>query len=150
MTAGIIKTSDGRWSPVSRSNRMRSLWLAALFALVIVLLAASVTVGTRNVGWDDVAAAMGGAQNNIDRASVALRIPRTVLALLAGGALGLAGAIMQGVTRNPLADPGILGVNMGHLSRSSSASPGSGCRRYMRTSGWRSWVPDAPRSSSTP
>ncbi|MEJ7013971.1 iron ABC transporter permease [Sinorhizobium meliloti] len=113
MTAGIIKTSDGRWSPVSRSNRMRSLWLAALFALVIVLLAASVTVGTRNVGWDDVAAAMGGAQNNIDRASVALRIPRTVLALLAGGALGLAGAIMQGVTRNPLADPGILGVNMG-------------------------------------
>src|SRR5690606_23478374 len=37
----------------------------------------------------------------------------TLLALLAGAALGLAGAVMQGVTRNPLADPGILGVNMG-------------------------------------
>src|SRR5690606_16352201 len=46
-------------------------------------------------------------------AAVAMRIPRTLLALLAGAALGLAGAIMQGVTRNPLADPGILGVNMG-------------------------------------
>ena len=42
-----------------------------------------------------------------------LRIPRTVLALSVGGALGLAGAIMQGVTRNPLADPGLLGVNAG-------------------------------------
>ena len=41
------------------------------------------------------------------------RIPRTVLGLLAGGALGLAGAAMQGVARNPLADPGIIGVNAG-------------------------------------
>ncbi|MBD9498664.1 FecCD family ABC transporter permease [Ensifer adhaerens] len=113
MKAGIVKISDRRWSPVSRSNRMRSLWLAALFALLILLLVASVTVGTRYVGWGDILAALAGAQDNIGRASVALRIPRTLLALLAGGALGLAGAIMQGVTRNPLADPGILGVNMG-------------------------------------
>ncbi|MGE6783835.1 FecCD family ABC transporter permease [Ensifer adhaerens] len=113
MNARTIKTSDGRWSPVSRSNRMRSLWLAALFALLMLLLFASVTVGTRYVAWGDITAALAGAEDNIGRASVALRIPRTLLALLAGGALGLAGAIMQGVTRNPLADPGILGVNMG-------------------------------------
>jgi len=42
-----------------------------------------------------------------------LRVPRTVVGLLAGLALGLAGSIMQGVTRNPLADPGLLGVNAG-------------------------------------
>lgn len=42
---------------------------------------------------------------------VALRIPRTVLGLVAGAALGAAGAVMQGLTRNPLADPGLLGVN---------------------------------------
>ncbi|MBE1532648.1 FecCD family ABC transporter permease [Actinomadura algeriensis] len=42
-----------------------------------------------------------------------VRIPRTVAGLLAGAALGLAGAIMQGVARNPLADPGLLGVNAG-------------------------------------
>ncbi|HEV7306062.1 iron ABC transporter permease [Ensifer sp.] len=113
MNAGILKTSDGRWSPVSRSHRMRSVWLAALFALLILLLVASVTVGTRYVEWSDIAAALAGDEDNIGRASVALRIPRTLLAALAGGALGLAGAIMQGVTRNPLADPGILGVNMG-------------------------------------
>jgi len=42
-----------------------------------------------------------------------LRLPRTVLGLLVGAALGAAGALMQGVTRNPLADPGLLGVNAG-------------------------------------
>src|SRR5690606_40079401 len=41
------------------------------------------------------------------------RIPRTVVGLAAGAALGLAGAVMQGITRNPLADPGLLGVNAG-------------------------------------
>ena len=50
---------------------------------------------------------------NGDHAVVHARIPRTVLGLLAGGALGLAGAAMQGVARNPLADPGIIGVNAG-------------------------------------
>jgi iron complex transport system permease protein len=42
-----------------------------------------------------------------------VRLPRTVLGLLAGSALGLAGAVMQALTRNPLADPGLLGVNAG-------------------------------------
>ena len=41
------------------------------------------------------------------------RLPRTLAGLLAGGALGLAGALMQTLPRNPLADPGILGVNSG-------------------------------------
>jgi len=113
MTASILKTSNGRWSAASGSNRTRSLWLAGLFALLALFIGLSVTIGTRNVAWADIVAAIGGAQDNIGRASVALRIPRTFLALLAGGALGLAGAVMQGVTRNPLADPGILGVNMG-------------------------------------
>ncbi|WP_438753887.1 FecCD family ABC transporter permease [Pararhizobium sp. O133] len=113
MTAGILKTSNGRWLAASGSNRTRSLWLVGLFALLAVFIVLSVTVGTRSVAWADIIAAIGGAQDNIGRASVALRIPRTLLALLAGGALGLSGAVMQGVTRNPLADPGILGVNMG-------------------------------------
>lgn len=42
-----------------------------------------------------------------------LRLPRTAVGLVVGAALGLAGAVMQGVARNPLADPGILGVNAG-------------------------------------
>ena len=45
-----------------------------------------------------------------------LRVPRTVLGLAVGVALGLAGAVMQGVTRNPLADPGILGIEAGRVA----------------------------------
>lgn len=73
----------------------------------------SITVGSRDVGLDDVLAGLSGSLDSIEQAAVAKRVPRTVLALLIGAALGLAGAVMQGVTRNPLADPGILGVNMG-------------------------------------
>jgi iron complex transport system permease protein len=42
-----------------------------------------------------------------------MRVPRTMIGVLAGAALGLSGAILQGVTRNPLADPGIMGINAG-------------------------------------
>ncbi len=42
-----------------------------------------------------------------------IRLPRSVLALLVGGALGLSGAVLQGLTRNPLAEPGLLGVSTG-------------------------------------
>jgi iron complex transport system permease protein len=81
----------------------------ALTALVWL----SVTVGSREVGWDAVVAAFGGSAEGFDEAAVVKRIPRTVLALSAGAALGVSGAVMQGITRNPLADPGILGITMG-------------------------------------
>ena len=58
-------------------------------------------------------AGLAGATDSIGQAAVAVRIPRTLMAAVAGAALGLSGAIMQGVTRNPLADPGILGINNG-------------------------------------
>ncbi|MBK1787636.1 iron ABC transporter permease [Prauserella sp. ASG 168] len=74
---------------------------------------ASVVAGVRVVSIDEVLAGVGGAADTLAEAAVAQRVPRTVLAVLVGAALGLAGAVMQGVTRNPLADPGILGVNMG-------------------------------------
>ncbi|CEA09734.1 putative siderophore transport system permease protein YfiZ precursor [Arthrobacter saudimassiliensis] len=96
-----------------RPRRLRVLWLAAVLVLLAGLMLASITVGARDVGWSDIAAALGGSAEGFDQAAVAKRIPRTVLAVTAGAALGLAGAVMQGVTRNPLADPGILGVNMG-------------------------------------
>ena len=70
-------------------------------------------IGSRDVGLADVLAAYGGSAEGFDQAAVAKRIPRTLLAVLAGAALGVSGAVMQGVTRNPLADPGILGINTG-------------------------------------
>ncbi|WMM74104.1 iron ABC transporter permease [Rhodococcus pyridinivorans] len=90
-----------------------SVWLLVLLGVLVLLVIASITIGSRNVDWADIVAALGGATDNIGQGAIAKRIPRTVLAMLVGAALGLAGAVMQGVTRNPLADPGILGVNMG-------------------------------------
>ncbi|QGG92992.1 iron chelate uptake ABC transporter family permease subunit [Agrobacterium sp. MA01] len=87
--------------------------MAAAIAVCIGVALLSLTIGTRDVPLSEVLAALSGDVSTLDRAAVATRVPRTVLALLAGAALGLAGAVMQGVTRNPLADPGILGVNVG-------------------------------------
>ncbi|MDR6671366.1 iron ABC transporter permease [Rhizobium sp. 1399] len=105
--------SSARPPITARSNQARSLWLLGLAAALACLCALSVMVGTRDVDWADISAALAGHADTIGQAAVTVRIPRTLLAVIAGAALGLAGAIMQGVTRNPLADPGILGVNMG-------------------------------------
>ncbi len=94
-------------------NRARSIALLLAFLFMLALSALSVAIGTRVVGWSDIVSALGGRVETIGEAAVAVRIPRTLLAALGGAALGLSGAIMQGITRNPLADPGILGVNMG-------------------------------------
>ncbi|MFG2018817.1 FecCD family ABC transporter permease [Actinomadura geliboluensis] len=96
-----------------RPARVRVLGLVAAGAVLAAVMAASVVLGSRDVSLADVWAALGGADDTLERAAVAKRIPRTLLAVLLGAALALSGAVMQGVTRNPLADPGILGVNMG-------------------------------------
>ncbi|MGQ8631118.1 FecCD family ABC transporter permease, partial [Agrobacterium sp. DKPNP3] len=97
----------------SRSSRVRAIWLGATLAFLAFLCALSVAIGTRDVSFLDILGGLSGRKDTIAEAAVAVRIPRTLLALTCGAALGLSGAIMQGVTRNPLADPGILGVNMG-------------------------------------
>ncbi|WP_276550782.1 FecCD family ABC transporter permease, partial [Microbacterium paraoxydans] len=80
---------------------------------ILVLVVLSVSFGVRAVTLDDILAALSGQTDTIAQAAVVKRIPRTVLALLVGAALALAGATMQAVTRNPVADPGILGVSNG-------------------------------------
>lgn len=90
--------------------------LACGIALVVLLgIAAmlSVALGARAVGWAEIVAALSGHVETIGDAAVASRLPRTLLAILAGAALGVSGGAMQGLTRNPLADPGLLGVNAG-------------------------------------
>ncbi|WP_087811784.1 iron ABC transporter permease [Streptomyces sp. CS113] len=96
-----------------RSARVRVIWLLVLAAVLLVVMTASLALGSRDVAWSDVWAALGGADHTLEQAAVAKRVPRTLLAVVVGAALGLSGTVMQGVTRNPLADPGILGVNMG-------------------------------------
>lgn len=91
----------------------RAVWLAVAVAVVVLLMLLSVRVGARGVTWTEVVQALSGTTDTVGQAAVSKRVPRTLLAVLVGAALGLAGAVLQGVSRNPLADPGILGVNMG-------------------------------------
>jgi len=98
----------------ARGRSVRAGWLLAAVAALVLVSAASLAVGARQLSPGTIVAALTGFDpGNGDHAVVQARVPRTVLGLLAGGALGLAGAAMQGVARNPLADPGILGVNAG-------------------------------------
>jgi len=92
-------------------------WLSFTASLVLlaVVLVLSLALGARGIEFSQVWPALFSPEvgNNDQLVIRDLRLPRTIVGLLAGLALGVAGAVMQGVTRNPLADPGLLGVNAG-------------------------------------
>ena len=92
---------------------VRVAWLLAGSGVLALLVVASVAFGNRVVSFDEVVAGLLGGTDGVGEAAVVARLPRTVLAILVGAALALAGTAFQAVTRNPLADPGILGVTSG-------------------------------------
>ena len=96
-------------------TRRRTLGLLALLALVVAACAASIAIGTRPLGPGTVWDALTDRSLRTEEAVIVwdLRVPRTVLGLLVGAALGVSGALVQGHTRNPLGDPGLLGVTAG-------------------------------------
>ncbi|MEJ6489594.1 iron ABC transporter permease [Leucobacter sp. USCH14] len=96
-----------------RPTWARTLWLLVGAVSLILLCALSVSFGVREVSLGDIVAALAGTDDTLATAAIVKRIPRTVLALLIGAALALSGATMQAVTRNPIAEPGILGVSNG-------------------------------------
>lgn len=100
---------------VAHSNAIRLLGLILALALLAVVLLASVSVGSRPIPTSVVLDALGSYDPDVDEHFIVweLRIPRTLAGLAVGIALGVAGALIQALTRNPLADPGILGVNAG-------------------------------------
>lgn len=100
-------------APARRPASTRLLWLVVCLAVVGVSVLASVAFGARVVSWHELVTAFSGTEEGVAQAAVQARVPRTLMAIVIGAALAVSGAVMQGVTRNPLADPGILGVNMG-------------------------------------
>ncbi|MCK9920723.1 iron chelate uptake ABC transporter family permease subunit [Frankia sp. AgPm24] len=97
--------------------------LAFAGVLLAVTVVASVTIGARQMSLGTVIHVLLHRDDSFD--SLALwdqRLPRTVLGVLVGAALGVAGALMQALTRNPLADPGILGANAGAAAAIVTAS----------------------------
>lgn len=102
-------------APASTRLRLtRTTGVVIAVALLGLMTLVSVAVGAKSIPLDEVAQVLvhddGSEQAAIVRE---LRIPRTLVGLAIGCALGLAGALMQAITRNPLADPGLLGIDAG-------------------------------------
>jgi iron complex transport system permease protein len=97
---------------VRQGRRLGALVLGA--TLLGLALLASLALGARPVALPDVVGALTDFDGSPDQIAVrSLRVPRTVVGVVVGIALGVAGAVMQGLTRNPVADPGLLGVSAG-------------------------------------
>ncbi|MEJ2864433.1 FecCD family ABC transporter permease [Actinomycetospora flava] len=108
MTVAVAATGPRRTSPGAGT--------AITLAVVLVAVAgvASLKIGTRPLSWSELHGGLwhfGGRPPDIVVRHV--RVPRTLAGLVAGACLGLAGCVAQGVTRNPLAGPGTLGVSAG-------------------------------------
>lgn len=114
MTTSTIAAAQ-RWvqAPVSASRR-RLIGLVVALVVLLVLIVLSVMIGSATIAPSVVWNALFHPSADIDQFAIRdYRLPRTIVGLAVGAALGVAGALIQALTRNPLADPGILGVNAG-------------------------------------
>lgn len=110
MTSSV---APARPSGARRDARGMAVGVAAV-AVLLALAVLSVFVGSGDLTTTQVLAALTGEGDGpVDIIVREYRVPRTLLAIVVGGALGVAGTVIQALTRNPLADPGILGVNAG-------------------------------------
>ena len=114
-TSAEAKPHTDTSHPTGGSLRIRrALGLVAALITLVVVIAASLAIGARGMPISEVLGAFFAPTGSDDQLVVLeLRLPRTVLGILVGMGLGLAGGLIQALTRNPLADPGILGVNAG-------------------------------------
>ena len=119
MTAVSVTSQDraeqeARRPGLADTNASRLFWLAIAAGVLVLAVLASIAVGSKTISVGTVIDALLAYDDSDDHAIIrALRLPRTLLGVLVGMALGMAGALIQAFSRNPLADPGILGVNAG-------------------------------------
>ncbi|MFD9303418.1 FecCD family ABC transporter permease [Streptomyces sp. NPDC060048] len=112
VTAGVTAV-PAPTVPPPRRVLSRTLVLTALLATVAAMVCASLAIGTKAVPLSDVLAAIAGSDAGDAVVVRELRMPRTFLGLLVGLSLGAAGAVAQDITRNPLGDPGLIGISAG-------------------------------------
>ncbi|AXG77206.1 FecCD family ABC transporter permease [Streptomyces paludis] len=110
--------------------------LLAAVALLALAVLASVMFGSRTTSFGDVLDAVAGTADPYVTTVIESRYPRTALGLLAGVCLAVAGTLMQGVTRNPLADPGLLGINAGAAASVVAATAFFGASGRTDTMWW--------------
>ncbi|MFC9652465.1 MULTISPECIES: FecCD family ABC transporter permease [unclassified Streptomyces] len=110
MPAAAPPTHSTRHALVAR----RIGWTAAAVVAVLLSVLLSLAVGARAVAPSAVVdALLHGGHSDDAEVIRQLRVPRTLIGLMVGAALALAGTALQGITRNPIADPGILGISQG-------------------------------------
>ncbi|MEJ5928244.1 iron chelate uptake ABC transporter family permease subunit [Corynebacterium sp. H128] len=102
-------------SPLKPMVLSRAAGMVPAALLCLAALAFSLCVGARDIPLEELLKYLRfpAPEDPVSQVVWSSRVPRTVLILLGGAAFGVAGALMQAVTRNPLTDPGILGVNAG-------------------------------------
>ncbi|GLF97188.1 FecCD family ABC transporter permease [Streptomyces yaizuensis] len=89
-------------------------WTAAAVVALLVAALLSFAVGARSIAPSAVFdALLNGGTSDDARVVTEMRVPRTLIAVMVGAALALAGTVTQGITRNPIADPAILGISQG-------------------------------------
>ncbi|MFJ6435353.1 iron ABC transporter permease [Streptomyces sp. NPDC091416] len=98
---------------VARSRRAFLLVVSGSAGLLVVAAAVAVLAGSLWLRTGDVVLWIQGTAPDLIGQALDDRVPRVVAAILAGAALGLAGCVVQGVVRNPLAEPGVLGITAG-------------------------------------
>lgn len=114
LTSPPVTSSDAARQVGQRTRRKIAACAVALGVLALIVVA-SLVLGVRDVSlpvvWEALTAPAAG---NVDHQVImGQRVPRALVGLAAGLALGVTGAVIQGVTRNPIADPGLLGLNSG-------------------------------------
>ncbi|MGP3948597.1 FecCD family ABC transporter permease [Streptomyces sp. 7N604] len=108
MSAATI--SSPRGALISR----RIGWTVAAVVALLLAVLLSLAVGARQIAPSEVfEALLYGGTSEAAEVVRSLRVPRTLIGLIVGAALALAGTVMQGITRNPIADPGVLGISQG-------------------------------------
>ncbi|WNV85301.1 iron chelate uptake ABC transporter family permease subunit [Umezawaea sp. Da 62-37] len=114
MTDLALRRSAGPGTKSVSGPRRRLIGLVVALTVLLGLLVASMMIGSTAIPPTAVWDALFHPSNDIDQFAIRdFRLPRTVVGLVVGMALGVAGALIQALIRNPLADPGILGVNAG-------------------------------------
>ena len=119
-----------RWRPVVLA--------VVLFVLLCLAVVVSLSLGTPYVAPVDVVRSLSGAGTPYDLVVRDLRLPRAVLAAVAGAAFGVAGTLIQSVARNPLASPDVIGVTQGAgLAATIALTSGAAAAAAAATSTWR-------------
>lgn len=115
MSLAVLSSTEGA-APGDRS-RQGAITLAVLVGILLFACGVSLVSGPTGVGISELWAYLTGGAAELDARDrvilEAVRLPRTALGMLIGAGLGVSGAMMQGLFRNPLADPGIVGVTSG-------------------------------------